>query len=53
MTKNDAYLYAKKVYRKHYSKIQIEKLMLSQDYTYEDIKLVKDWLSSWSNGRTM
>ncbi|WYA83483.1 hypothetical protein vBPMCPL1_0103 [Proteus phage vB_PMC-PL1] len=53
MTKNDAYLYAKKIYRRQYSKIQIEQKMLEDGYSYEDIKLVKDWLSSWSSGRTM
>lgn len=53
MTKNDAYLYAKKIYRKHYSNSQIEQIMLKEGYTYDDIKLVKDWLSSWTNGRTM
>ncbi|AFQ22232.1 hypothetical protein My1_073 [Pectobacterium phage My1] len=53
MTKNDAYLYAKKIYRQNLSNKQVEDKMLKELYTYSDITLVKNWLSSWTHGRTM
>lgn len=53
MTKNDAYIYAKRIYRQQLTNKQVEDKMLSESYTYSDISLVKNWLSSWTNGRTM
>ncbi len=44
MTKNDAYLYAKKVRRKYLTHHQLEVQMTSEGYSEDDIKLVKAWL---------
>ncbi|ATS94035.1 hypothetical protein P13BB106kb_p051 [Pectobacterium phage DU_PP_V] len=53
MTKNDAYLYAKRVFRKKYSYIQLEAIMRKEGHSDENISMVKQWLSCWSNGRTI
>ncbi|QFR57673.1 hypothetical protein CPT_Slocum_107 [Serratia phage Slocum] len=50
MTKNDAYKYAKSIFRKRYTKIQIENVMSAQGHSEQDIALVKDWLSKWTMG---
>lgn len=46
MTKNEGYLYAKKLRRKHLTHVELESLMISEGYTESDIKLVKAWLGS-------
>lgn len=46
MTKNDGYLYAKKIRRKHYTNIELEAIMKAEGYGEDDIKLVKAWLSN-------
>lgn len=46
MTKNEGYLYARKIRRKHYTNIQLEAIMKSEGHSEDDIKLVKAWLSS-------
>lgn len=45
MTKNEGYLYARLLRRKHLTNIELEALMTSEGYTELDIKLVKAWLS--------
>lgn len=44
MTKNEGYLYAKKIRRKHYTNIELEAIMKAEGYSEDDIKLVKAWL---------
>lgn len=50
MTTNDAYLYAKKVYRKHLTKLQLERQMQSEGKSEEDLSKVRYWLNKWTNG---
>lgn len=46
MTKNDAYLYSKKVRRKSLTHAQLEVMMTAEGYSEDDIKLVKAWLGN-------
>lgn len=52
MTTNDAYIFAKKIYRKHYTNRRVESLMKDLGYSEEDTKKVKTWLGKWTNGMT-
>lgn len=45
MTKNEAYLYAKKIRRLHLTNKQLEEKMTSEGYSDQDFKLVKHWIS--------
>lgn len=45
MTKNEAYLYAKKIRRQHLSNSALQDKMKAEGYTEADTKLVKHWLS--------
>lgn len=48
MTKNEAYLYAKKIRRSKLSNAELQLKMLREGYSEADIQLVKHWRS---NGR--
>lgn len=52
MTINDAYKYAKKLYRKHLTNIQLEEHMRAESHSDENIAKVRYWLSKWTNGIT-
>lgn len=52
MTTNDAYLYAKKLFRKNFTYIQLETFMKFEGHSEENIAKVKYWLSKWTNGMT-
>lgn len=45
MTKNEAYLYAKKQLRGVTTNKQLEAKMRSEGYTEDDIAMVKEWRS--------
>lgn len=45
MTRNEAYLYAKKIRRRAFTKAELEHRMTAEGFTPEDIKLVRQWLS--------
>lgn len=52
MTKNEAYIYAKRIYRQHLTHIQLEKKMQSEGFDDVAIKMVKDLIAKWANGLT-
>lgn len=45
MSRNEAYLYAKGIRRKHYTNQELEQKMKAQGHTYDDYTQVKWWLS--------
>lgn len=52
MTKNEAYLYAKRIYRQKLTHIELEKKMQAEGFNDEAIKMVKDRMAQWANGMT-
>jgi hypothetical protein len=53
MTKNDAYKYAKKWWKKnpHGTYFELESQMKSEGYSDDEYSMVKNWLNTWAGGK--